>query len=157
MAGIDTGGGHGGKKSVNQEIPLVPFIDFLLCCVMFLLVTAVWNQLARIQTNQSIAGTPAAPTEEEPPVRRRLKVTEAGYDIVIGSDPPTTIAKNGEQYNTVELLTRLRALQASDPNRKDLIIESADGVKYEAVIAAMDTTAAAGLTDFSLSPVPMGN
>jgi len=27
----------GGRRSVNQEIPLIPFIDFLLCIVLFLL------------------------------------------------------------------------------------------------------------------------
>ena len=27
----------GGHRSVNQEIPLIPFIDFLLCIVLFLL------------------------------------------------------------------------------------------------------------------------
>src|SRR5688572_13601186 len=27
----------GGNRSVNQEIPLIPFIDFLLCIVLFLL------------------------------------------------------------------------------------------------------------------------
>ena len=48
MAGIDVGGGHGGKRSTNHEIPLIPFIDFLLCLVAFLLVTAVWSQMARI-------------------------------------------------------------------------------------------------------------
>jgi len=157
MAGIDTGGGHGGKKAVNQEIPLVPFIDFLLCCVMFLLVTAVWNQLARIQTNQSIAGTPSADQQEEPPVRRRLKVTQAGYDIIIGTEAPTSIPKNGETYNVAELANKLRQLQASDPNRHDLIIEAVDGVEYSKVIDAMDVTAGAGLRDFSLSPIPMGN
>jgi len=157
MAGIDTGGGHGGKKSVNQELPLIPFIDFLLCCVMFLLVTAVWNQLARIQTNQSIAGTPTAAPEEEPPVRRRLKVTPAGYEIIIGTDAPQMIPKNGETYNVAELHTRLAALQSSDPNRHDLIIESSDGVEYRHVIDAMDQTSGAGLRDFSLSPIPMGN
>jgi biopolymer transport protein ExbD len=157
MAGIDTGGGHGGKKSVNQELPLIPFIDFLLCCVMFLLVTAVWNQLARIEANQSIAGTPTAAPEEEPPVRRRLKVTPAGYEIIIGTDAPQMIPKNGETYNVAELHTRLAALQSSDPNRHDLIIESADGVEYHNVIDAMDQTSGAGLRDFSLSPIPMGN
>ena len=29
MAGIDVGGGH-GKRNLNHEIPLIPFIDFLL-------------------------------------------------------------------------------------------------------------------------------
>ena len=32
MASIATGNGHGGKKTVDHEIPLVPFIDLLLCC-----------------------------------------------------------------------------------------------------------------------------
>src|ERR1051325_5438105 len=27
----------GGRRSVNQELPLIPFIDFLLCIVIFLL------------------------------------------------------------------------------------------------------------------------
>ena len=36
MAGIDVGGGHGGKRATNHEIPLIPFIDFLLCLVAFL-------------------------------------------------------------------------------------------------------------------------
>ncbi len=29
--------GGGGQKSVNHEVPLIPFIDFLLCIVLFLL------------------------------------------------------------------------------------------------------------------------
>jgi len=63
MAGIDTGGGHGGKRSTNHEIPLIPFIDFLLCLVAFLLVTAVWSQMARINADARVPGPP----KDEPP------------------------------------------------------------------------------------------
>jgi len=72
MGGIDTGGGHGGKKSVDQEIPLVPFIDLLFCCIMFLLATAVWNQLARLSANQRTPGQAA--TQDSPPPEERVKV-----------------------------------------------------------------------------------
>jgi len=59
MAGIDVGGGgHGGRRSVNQELPLIPFIDFLLCLVMFLLVTAVWSQMARLNADAQVPGPP---------------------------------------------------------------------------------------------------
>jgi biopolymer transport protein ExbD len=58
MAGIDTGGGHGKKRSVNQEIPLIPFIDFLLCLVSFLLITAVWTQMSRINADARVPGPP---------------------------------------------------------------------------------------------------
>jgi biopolymer transport protein ExbD len=58
MAGIDVGGGHGGKKALNSEIPLIPFIDFLLCLVSFLLITAVWSQMARINADARVPGPP---------------------------------------------------------------------------------------------------
>src|SRR6478752_5397325 len=58
MAGIDVGGGHGGKRATNHEIPLIPFIDFLLCLVAFLLVTAVWSQMARINADARVPGPP---------------------------------------------------------------------------------------------------
>lgn len=58
MATIDVGGGHGGKRALNQEIPLIPFIDFLLCLVAFLLVTAVWSQMARINADANVPGKP---------------------------------------------------------------------------------------------------
>ena len=32
--------GGGGKKAMNQEIPLIPFIDFLITLVVFLLIPA---------------------------------------------------------------------------------------------------------------------
>lgn len=64
MAGIDTGGGHGGKRATNHDIPLIPFIDFLLCLVAFLLVTAVWSQMARINADARVPGPPR-PEEEQ--------------------------------------------------------------------------------------------
>jgi biopolymer transport protein ExbD len=62
MAGIDIGG-HGSRRSTNHEIPLIPFIDFLLCLVAFLLVTAVWSQMARINADARVPGPP----KDEPP------------------------------------------------------------------------------------------
>ncbi len=55
MASIDSGGSHGGR-SLNHELPLVPFIDFLLCLVAFLLVTAVWAHAARISADAKVPG-----------------------------------------------------------------------------------------------------
>jgi len=76
MAGIDVGG-HGGKRSSNHEIPLIPFIDFLLCLVMFLLVTAVWSQMARIEADAKVPGLPEDdPTD--PMIVRELHVEMRG-------------------------------------------------------------------------------
>jgi biopolymer transport protein ExbD len=50
---VDSGGS--GTKSVNAELNLVPFIDFLSVLISFLLVSAVWTQLARINVTQKSA------------------------------------------------------------------------------------------------------
>ena len=86
MGGIAVGGGHGGKKSLDSEIPLVPFIDLLLCCIMFLLVTAVWNKLARLNANQQQPGA-QAPMDAPPPeerIRLFLQIKNTGYVLEIG-------------------------------------------------------------------------
>src|SRR3954466_3769028 len=43
----------GGRKSLDAEINLVPFIDLLSVCICFLLMTAVWVQLSTVQVKQS--------------------------------------------------------------------------------------------------------
>ncbi len=53
---IDTGGKAANKKPVDAELNLIPFIDLLVCCICFLLITAVWIQLAQIQVNQKSPG-----------------------------------------------------------------------------------------------------
>ena len=78
MAGIDTGGGHGGKRSTNHEIPLIPFIDFLLCLVAFLLVTAVWSQMARINADARVPGPPKDEPPEEVKKEKQLHVEMKG-------------------------------------------------------------------------------
>lgn len=66
MASIDTGSGNGGARAVNFELPLIPFIDFLLCLVSFLLITAVWSRMARIDADARVPGAHDGPIVTEP-------------------------------------------------------------------------------------------
>jgi biopolymer transport protein ExbD len=153
MGGVSVGGGgHGGKKSVDSEIPLVPFIDLLLCCVMFLLVTAVWNRLARLDANQQTPGQVSNPTEQqEPQIRLYLQVTSSGYTIASSAGERIEIAKNGDEYDGETLRTRLRERRQAEPNRHDIIVAPEDGVEYHQVIAAMDLAIGEGYAEVSLS------
>ena len=76
MAGIDVGGG-GGKRPTNHEIPLIPFIDFLLCLVAFLLVTAVWSQMARINADARVPVPPAGRADGEAEERKAASRRDA--------------------------------------------------------------------------------
>ncbi len=153
MGGVSVGGGgHGGKKSLDSEIPLVPFIDLLLCCVMFLLVTAVWNRLARLEANQQIPGNPSpSDPPPEPSIQLYLQVTSTGYVIASSVGERIEVPMNGEDYDADTLRTRLQERRAAEPNRHDLIVAPEDGVIYEDVIAAMDLAIAEGYTEVSLS------
>ena len=153
MAGISAGGSHGGKKSVDHSIPLVPFIDLLLCCVMFLLVTAVWNQLARINANQQQPGQPQmdTPPPEEPQIKLILQVQNAGYVLATTAGDQTTIPKNGDTFDVEELVKKLKERRELEPNRKDITVAPEDGVRYEDVVTAMDTVVGEGYEAMSLS------
>jgi biopolymer transport protein ExbD len=78
MAGIEMGGGPGGKRPVDHSIPLIPFIDFLLCLVAFLLVTAVWSQMARINADARVPGPPKDEPPEEQKKEKQLHVEMRG-------------------------------------------------------------------------------
>lgn len=78
MANIDVGGGHGGARSLNHDIPLIPFIDFLLCLVAFLLVTAVWSQMARLNADAKVPGLPRDGEQDEAKPERELHVEMRG-------------------------------------------------------------------------------
>lgn len=153
MASIDSGGGGGGgKKSVDQEIPLIPFIDLLFCCVMFLLATAVWNQLARISANQSVPGQAANEDQPPPPERVKLilQVQSSGYVLASTAGDSITIPRNGDEYDTAELQSKLQERKRLEPNRQDIIVAPEDGVRYEDVIAAMDMVVGEGFSQMSL-------
>jgi len=152
MGGISVGGGHGGKKSVDSEIPLIPFIDLLLCCVMFLLVTAVWNRLARLDANQQVPSPNAIDqTPPEPQIMLYLQVQQTGYTIASSAGERIEIPKNGDEYDGETLRTRLQERRAAEPNRHDIIVAPEDGVRYADVIAGMDIALGEGYTEVSLS------
>jgi biopolymer transport protein TolR len=56
--------GLGGKKDLNADLNLTPFIDLLSTCVCFLLITAVWIEVGTVDIKQS-HGTEAAESKKE--------------------------------------------------------------------------------------------
>lgn len=62
MAGVDVGTG-GNKRALNSEINMVPFIDFLLVTVAFLLITAVWHTHSRMEVDARQPGATTGPVD----------------------------------------------------------------------------------------------
>ncbi len=75
MASINVEAASDRRRSVNHDLPLIPCIDFLLCLVAFLLVTAVWSQMARLGAHARVPGRP-----DEPPVPGEPRVLHVGSE-----------------------------------------------------------------------------
>src|SRR5438270_7918582 len=90
--------GKSGKKPLDAAINLVPFIDLLSCCISFLLITAVWTQLARMDVTQKGQGA-AGSTEENPEqkVQLTLFIDKDGYTFTKSTGESTPIPMKGEE------------------------------------------------------------
>ncbi|GMV15395.1 MAG: biopolymer transporter ExbD [Polyangiaceae bacterium] len=83
MAQIDTGSHASSRRETNRELPLVPFIDFLLCLVSFLLITAVWSQMARVEASANVPGKQCedGPCKDEKPKRLHVDMKEKKFSL----------------------------------------------------------------------------
>ncbi len=59
MAGmaVDSGAPR-GRRPVDSEINMIPMIDLLVCCISFLLITAVWSHMSRLNADAQVQGLP---------------------------------------------------------------------------------------------------
>src|SRR5438045_5554908 len=73
--------GKGGKKALDAELNLVPFIDLLSCCICFLLITAVWTQISGLQVASS--GGPPDQQKQESTIDVKLLLTDKGYSLAM--------------------------------------------------------------------------
>jgi biopolymer transport protein ExbD len=118
---------------------------------MFLLVTAVWNQLARIDANQQQPGQAANEPPPEEKIKVILQVQAAGYTLSSTAGDSVAIPKSGDKYDVDQLRERLQERKKLEPNRRDLVVAPEDGVVYADVVEAMDTVVGEGFPDMSLS------
>jgi biopolymer transport protein ExbD len=150
MASIDAGGRSTGKRPVDANIPLVPFIDLLLCCVMFLLVTAVWNQLARVSVRQDIPERGLPNGLAEPELHFQLQITSAGYVFSSSAGDHIDIPRVGTALDLPALHEKLVKLRETNPAQTELALVVDDGVPFDSVVATMDTARGAGFPQLAL-------
>jgi biopolymer transport protein ExbD len=101
MAGMELSG-RGERRARNHDLPLVPFIDFMLCLVAFLLVTAVWSRMARLEADAKAPGgvgeqqrSRELHVEMRGPEKFRLSWKE-GSTVLASTDVPRQPSRAGE-------------------------------------------------------------
>lgn len=145
---VDTGG-KSGKKSVSADLNLVPYIDLLTCMVSFLLITAVWTQLARLEVQQKGQGQAGTDSPTEIKAKIMVMVDDNGYNVV-ENEISKRIDKRGEEYNYEDLGVELKRLKEAHPDKNDIQVASEDAIKFDILIRTMDAALAARFPDISL-------
>jgi biopolymer transport protein ExbD len=152
--------GADDKKSVNVELNIVPFIDLMSCLTAFLLVTAVWVNIAQINIQpkgKSRDNIMTEPVEEDVTLSVLVQHDRLWIGLSrINEFIPIDKTADG-QHNWDEFETKLREQKSSayfaDKTNIEIAGESTDTsqVSYQDLISAMDRAVKAGFIDVGLS------
>lgn len=154
--GMDLGtGGKGGKKALDAQINLVPFIDLMAVTISFLIMTAVWTQIGRLQVSSSgqAAGDEAEKTDEDlQPIT--LLLTEKELRVTVGTvnyDPIPVVRNKGGQLDLVKLDERLKEIKTQNEKQAAITVQSEDAVKYEDLVRVIDECIGVGLPNVAVA------
>jgi len=154
------GGGKKRKKALDANINVVPAIDLLSCLITFLLYTAVWTQISRLQVQQLGTGAPdlASLEQQQKSLAVTLAVGERGMALMVG-DASFDIPSLGRSAEGVvmqdlkTLNTRLKAVKGEFPDQGAIIVTAEDTVPYGDLVHVIDACLGAGLMQVSVSGV----
>jgi biopolymer transport protein ExbD len=142
-------GNKSGKKPLNADLNLVPYIDLLTCMVAFLLITAVWSQLARLNVHQKGQGQAGEDTPPEKVFKLIVLVNADGFNLVADQDQQP-IPKKGDTYDFEKLSDELKKIKDGHPDKTDIQVASEDTIKFETLVRTMDAAMTARFPDVSL-------
>jgi biopolymer transport protein ExbD len=126
---------------VNAELNLVPFIDLLSVCIVFLIATAVWIELSSMPVDQALSDPnqpPQPPPDPPPPPPLTVHVKSDG--VWVGRK-----VEEGRNFVVVRVV-RLGRHRDRDRDRSpelrggQVVIVTDDGVQYQYMIHALDLT-----------------
>ncbi len=126
MGGVGVGGGGGGKrKAMDSEINMIPMIDLLMVTISFLLITAVWTHMARINADAQVPGPPRPDVEQE-----KVEPEKQLHVMMQAEDKFVLVWKQGS--TTVDSI---------DVPRKDVILQegSTQVVRFPDLAAKIET------------------
>jgi biopolymer transport protein ExbD len=148
------GGGRKARRSLDATLNVVPAIDLLACCISFLLFTAVWTQVSRLQV--APIGTGAPEEKAQKTLTVTLTVGQRGYVLATSAAPPLEIPVAGKgadgapQYDLKALAERLKKLKSDFPDQSAVTVAADDAVIYSDLVHTIDACIGAGLANVSV-------
>lgn len=98
---------NGSKKPVDFQLNLIPCIDLLSVLISFLLMTAIWTEVAKIEAKPK--PNQAGPSDSEDldkGLELTILVKANGYELRMKDTLPVQIAKIGDAWDRAKLTER---------------------------------------------------
>lgn len=141
--------GGGSKYDLN----LTSYIDLMSVLIVFLLMTAVWNQLAVLSSNTSsttAADDQTPPPPNKPKVSLSVTILQDGVEMT-ENETPVKFPHNGDQVDTMRMVQILQQWKQKYPEKTDVVLNTENSVSYKMLITTFDTIVGAEFPDVGVS------
>src|SRR6516162_3902 len=122
--GMDLGNAKGPKKPLDTVINLVPFIDLMAVTIAFLIMTAVWTQVGRLQVGQ--AGGPSDPNKQEEDQKTlplTLLITEKELKLTLGGTQYDPIPIDPTKLDLAKLEAKFKEIKTNLPDQQAITLQ----------------------------------
>lgn len=149
-------GKKGGKRGMNFELNLIPFIDVLSVCVCFLLVTTVFMGLGSFNVNQAIGEAKAEKSKDAETLtvsfggNGEMKLDLKKGDRLVQS---SNISGLKGQLNMDRLDNWVASLSSRSPDLKTVLLLPNPMTKYEDLIQVMAQFRKNSFEDIGVAPL----
>jgi biopolymer transport protein ExbD len=156
MGGAELGPSSGprGKKPLDTQINLVPFIDLMAVTISFLIMTAVWTQIGRLQISSSGGPAENQQEEKEKTVPLTLLITEKELRLTAGTSSydPIPVVRDGKgRVDLSKLNVKLKEVRTQLPDQSAITLQAEDNVRYEDLVRVIDECIGVGLPNVSVA------
>ncbi len=157
---ISSAPGGKRKKNLDFELNLVPFIDLLSVCIIFLLMTAVKFEVGSIDVKQAVGGQPQSETTKVPAVWAKI-LEDGQIELQLQDTSAASTKKLGNmkvpvyngKFDYSQLKLMLSNIKNEIPELKTALVLPSAETKYEDVIDLMDQMKMGGITSLGVSPL----
>ncbi len=154
--GMDLGTSKGGKKALDAAINLVPFIDLMAVTISFLIMTAVWTQIGRLQVSSSGQQSQEEQKEPDKTVPVTLLITDKELKLTVGGtqfDPiPFVRDSKTNKLDLQKLKDKIKEVKTNLPDQQSITLQTEDAVRYDDLVRVIDECIGAGLPAIQVSP-----
>lgn len=141
-------GGGGGQYELN----LTAYIDLMSTLIVFLLMTAVWNQIAVLSsdTGGTTASEQSPPPDNKPKITLSVTILQKEMEMAENATS-VKIPHAGDQIDAMRMVAVLNQWKQKYPDKTDVILNTENTVSYKMLIKAFDTLVGSRFPDVGVS------